>query len=67
MAELQAIEAKTGLYLTDTNVDQENVGAGDEQSDEFWNSMCYAAEQAAGMRAENAGQDINTLLGRTIY
>lgn len=61
-AELQAIEQQTGLYLADDNVDRENA-----QNPGDWNELYYCACMAAGMRAENVGQDINVLIGRTIY
>lgn len=67
--ELRDIEARTGLYLHDENVDAENaVDAGLEYgSDEFWALMIDNAQMNAGARAESAGQDINALIGRTIY
>jgi hypothetical protein len=67
--ELAEIEARTGLYLTCENTDAENaLDAGLEYgSDEFWMMMIDSAKMAAGFRAEDAGQDINTLIGRTIY
>lgn len=60
--ELAAIEQHTGLYLADDNVDRENA-----QNPNDWNEMYYCACMAAGQRAENAGQDINKLIGRIIY
>jgi hypothetical protein len=72
--ELEAIERKTGAYLTDENIDHENVniawGAGGTVSatdPEFWSCMYSAACQAAGARAEDEGLNINALLGRIIY
>ena len=65
-AELAAIEQATGLYLADANVDRENV-EGDDRTNAFWSAMIGAAEQAAGMRAEAAGENINKLIGRVIY
>jgi len=64
--ELEAIEKATGAYLCDINIDGENVevSPGDP---EFWECMCSAACLAAGIRAEEAGLDINRLIGRTIY
>ncbi len=63
---LQAIEAKTGLYLSDELVDLQNAGyrADDEKDDRV---MFRVAADAAGFRAEEAGFDINELLGFTIY
>ena len=67
--ELADIEARTGLYLADENVDAENaLDAGFKYgSDEFWSAMINSAESAAGGRAEEAGQNINALIGRVIY
>ena len=67
--ELADIEVRTGLYLADENVDAENaLDAGFKYgSDEFWSAMINSAESAAGARAEEAGQDINDLIGRVIY
>lgn len=68
-SELRDIEARTGLYLADENVDAENaLDAGCEYgSDEFWSAMIDSAKSAAGARAEEARQDINDLIGRVIY
>lgn len=68
-SELADIEARTGLYLADENVDAENaLDAGCEYgSDEFWSTMIDSAKSAAGARAEEARQDINDLIGRVIY
>lgn len=63
-AELAAIEKATGCYLADENVDRENVG---DSGGDFWREMCDAASMAAGMRAQDAGLDINALIGRDIY
>lgn len=68
--DLSKVEEKTGLYLTDTNVDHENVQDGDntdQETVEYWNDMYRTACSTAGMAAENAGQNINDLLGRKIY
>jgi hypothetical protein len=64
--ELAAIEARTGLYLADENVDRENVML-DDTAAGYWQRMISAAHNAAGMRAEEAGQSINDLLGRSVY
>jgi hypothetical protein len=64
--ELLAIEARTGLYLADEGVDMENAGAAYDAPG-FWHGMYAAATCAAGQRAEEAGLDINALLGRVIY
>lgn len=66
--ELQCIESITGLYLTDENADVENVGPDlTYNSEAFWRAMILSAEMSAGQRAENKGQCINQLIGRTIY
>ena len=68
-AELTEIEARTGVYLHDENVDAENArDAGlEEGTDAYWAMMLDSAAMAAGGRAEEAGLDINKLVGRTIY
>jgi hypothetical protein len=55
------------LYLTDETVDHENSCHEAEGSLEFWQAMHRSAREAAGSRAEEAGADINALLGRSIY
>jgi hypothetical protein len=74
-AELAEIEKSTGLYLADENVDAENCAnllpmrilSSNVESDNYWNAMHSAACSAAGQRAEDAGKDINALIGRVIY
>jgi len=72
--ELATIENAIGIYLADINVDHENVnaewncgGTVSPTDPEFWSHMYGAACMAAGIRAEEAGLDINALIGRTIY
>lgn len=72
--ELIAIEKRTGLYLADGNVDHENLSPEiaalwqvNWAPEEYWVEMYRHACSAAGMRAEEAGQDINQLIGRVIY
>jgi hypothetical protein len=65
-AELAAAEKATGLYLADESVDHENVEM-DENATGYWAAMIDAAHMAAGLRAEDAGLDINALIGRDIY
>lgn len=78
--ELQAIEKATGAYLADESVDIENVleGKSEELKAEFhmnylnhdhsiYKELYQAACMAAGMRSEDAGIDINALIGRNIY
>lgn len=68
-SELQAVEAKTGLYLADEGADHENAtDAGLVRgSEEYWTVMIASAWMAAGQRAEEAGQNINKLLGKVVY
>ena len=66
--ELYAIEKRTGLYLADVGVDRENVDTSlVVGSDEYFACLIFCAASAAGFRAEDAGQDINALIGRSIY
>ena len=72
--ELEAVEKATSVYLADVNIDHENVnaewncgGTVSPTNPEFWSHMYGAACMAAGIRAEEAGLDINELIGRAIY
>ena len=72
--ELIAIEKVIGVNLENASVDYENVdatwkcgGTVSPTDPEFWSHMYGAACEAAGMRAEDAGLDINELIGRAIY
>tara|TARA_R110000772_G_scaffold184708_1_gene295749 strand:- start:247 stop:501 length:255 start_codon:yes stop_codon:yes gene_type:complete len=72
--ELATIEKATGTYLADPNVDHENIdaewncgGTVSPTNPEFWSFMYGSACMAAGFRAEEAGLDINELIGRAIY
>lgn len=65
-AELAAIEAKTKMYITDECIDAENCGKAWNE-DGYYNAMFEAACMSAGIRAEEAGFDINDLIGRDIY
>ena len=62
ISNLQSVEQQTGLYLSDMAVDIENAGlhATDEE-------LFSVAAGAAGMRAEDAGFNINDLLGFIVY
>ena len=62
IAKLVSAENATGLYLSDMCVDAEN--ATDRNCEK---SLFAAAVNAAGMRAEDAGYDINVLVGANIY
>ena len=48
-------------------MDHENSCHEAEGSLEFWQAMHRAAREAAGIRAEEAGADINKLVGRSIF
>jgi hypothetical protein len=61
-AKLVEIEKATGVYLSDTCVDAENAGRNATDAQLF-----HAAADAAGIRAEEAGLDINALVGKVIY
>jgi len=64
---LLQIEKRTGFYLHDEIVDAENSAEFEYGSDAFWTAMVASLKMAAGMRAEEDGENINTLIGRTIY
>ena len=66
IAEIDAANVNN-LYLTDECVDRENACHEAEGSLEFWQAMHCAALDAAGCRAEEAGADLNALVGRIIY
>jgi hypothetical protein len=66
--EIDAIGSKLGVVLTNESVDVENcAGAGDQHSPEWWACMISSCTMQAGMNAEEAGLDLNSLIGRTIY
>ena len=65
-AELAAAEKATGLYLADESIDHENVEM-DENAPGYWTAMIDMAAYSASFRAEDAGFDINALIGRVIY
>ena len=67
--ELLALEREHGLYLVDPCIDHENIAAQNltEGTDDYWAALFNVACDAAGGRAEEAGYDINELLGRIIY
>ncbi len=77
-AELEVIERATRVYLADGSIDCQNVCEGKSpeeklaiwsgyMSDELWAEMYKAAVDAAAFRAEDAGLDLNKLIGRNIY
>ena len=61
-AKLIEVEKATGLYLSDTCVDVENAGRNATDAELF-----MVAANAAGVRAEEAGYNINELVGIVIY
>lgn len=67
--ELVDIQARNKIFLIDENEDAQNaLDAGYKyNSNEFWACMIENASMNAGMRAEEAGQNINDLIGRVIY
>ena len=81
VADLLALEEKLKsergirVYLTETNVDDENTMESQDadgkpiQRDtiEYWDMMIRQASSAAGDRAEQHGIDLNRELGRVIY
>lgn len=78
-ADLAALEKTTKLYLADECIDVENVLEGRPEDakryhdtnlrndDPLWGEFYRAAGIAAGMRAEEAGLDINEMLGYVVY
>ena len=68
IAELSIVEDAYNLYLTDPNVDLENIDRSLARgSAEYFRNLISCASMAAGMRAEEAGFDLNAALGRSIY
>lgn len=59
---LKAVEKVTGLYLSDECVDIQN--AGPNATDD---ALYRVALDAAACRAEEAGRDINELLGVNVW
>ena len=69
-SDLFRIEQETGLYLADHNVTRENIDqalVAKDWTPAYWAAMYACAASEAGMRAENAGRDINKMMGRVIY
>lgn len=64
--DLMLLEKKTGLYLADETVDNENVTQGLSEEN-YWEAMINSAQASAGQRASDHGYDINLLIGRIIY
>ena len=53
--------------ITDPCVDMENAESAVYESSAYWQLMYASAKNCAGSRAEEAGYDINKILGRVIY
>jgi hypothetical protein len=72
VSEIDAVwsAATTGQYLgdlTDAGADSENSEHEVLGSSAYWVAMHASAASSAGLRAEQHGYDINSLLGRSIY
>ena len=69
LREIEAIEQRLGLYLSDEVVDRQNILDADptaEEKPDFWQRMVTQAIGNAASRAEEAGIDLNSELGRSI-
>ena len=62
-----AADSDVTSYITDEGVDSENAELEVYGSLAYWQLMCASAFSAAIFRAEEAGYDINKVLGRSIY
>lgn len=69
LAEIEAAwDAATKLgYITDACVDSQNSESEVYDSYSYWKLMYASAVLAVGFRAEEAGYNINKILGRSIY
>ena len=76
IAKLKEVELATGVYLVDECVDRENVMDIEDFRGLSWDgilskgqddALCSAAGSAAGSRSEEAGLDLNKLLGFIVY
>jgi hypothetical protein len=72
IAKLEKIEKEIGVSLTDVCVDLENVSFKAHNNNCGWSDeedaeLVFVACSAAGMRAEEAGFNINKLFGSVIY
>jgi hypothetical protein len=67
-AELVKIGNEHGVQLNNESADHENSDAAADYPEQiYYASMYQSACNAAGMKAEENGLDINALLGRVIY
>ena len=67
---LAKLEKEHNVYLADPCIDLENVEwkpTSSNFTDEQYADLYSAACSAAGSRAEEAGLDINKLIGKVIY
>jgi len=62
-----ATDSEVTSYITDPCVDSENAESAVYESLTYWQLMYASAASAAGFRAEEAGYDINKVIGRSIY
>ena len=62
-----ATDTDVTSYITDECVDSENAVPAVYESLAYWRLMYASAKNCAGFRAEEAGYDINEVLGRVIY
>ena len=71
VSELLALEARLPgrPCISHENVDLENAidGGYEYGTLDFWQACLRSAASAAGSRGEEAGLDVNALLGRSIY
>ena len=66
--ELMALESAHNLYLHDECIDRENIPSGlIDGSEEHYVALKAAAINAASLRCEEYGLDLNALLGRVVY
>ena len=66
--ELKALEAAHNLDLHDECIDRENIPSGlIDGSEEHYVALKAAAINAASLRCEEYGLDLNALLGRVVY
>jgi hypothetical protein len=72
IAKLEVIEKEIGVSLTDTCIDLESVSFKAHNNNCGWSAeedaqLVFVACNSAGMRAEEAGFNINKLFGSVIY
>jgi hypothetical protein len=62
-----ATDTDVTSYITDACVDSEQAEQEVYESSAYWKLMYASAKNCAGTRAEEAGYDINKVIGRSIY